>query len=433
MGDKTGSIDIPTLAAACLQETGRLVDAHGPRLTGTRPCEAVAEDIARQMGTFADSVRREPFEVHPGSFYAYMKILPVSYLLGMAALLAAGRTGPLAVAIVGVPAVAGLAAGIALMVCQFWFYRHAGDALFARRSGTNVEAVIEPAGVPACELILSGHHDSAPVARILSGPFDRFFAVAILAPYLFFVAELVLLVVRLSGHAAALPGRWVPPFLLAGLPFVAGYFFLVALRRGSPGAGDNLVSSMMVVGLGRQIAARREVLLRSTRLRIVSFDAEEAGLRGASAYFAAHAADLKRLPCVHLNFDSLYRLRDLQVFRSDINGTVGLSRPLVDRLVECARECGFTMRTFGMIFGGGGTDAAESAKAGIPSTSIVGLPTEVVRTGMVYHTPRDTVEHVEPAAVEACAGIALRFLELVERDGAAAYHTSGTRAFRSEG
>jgi aminopeptidase YwaD len=414
MGNKTGSIDVSAATAACLDETGRMVAEHGPRLAGTRSCTATAEYIARQAQTFADSVRAESFRVHPGSFYAYSKILPVSYLAGLAAIVAAGSIGPLASVGLGTLAVAGLGAGIALMICQFGIYRHLGDELFPSRTGTNVEAVIEPVGKAEREIILSGHHDSAPVARIFSGPFSRFYVVAILAPYLFFVVELVLLLVRLLGSPVAAPRGWVLPFLLAGLPFVTGYFFLVALRRGSPGAGDNLISSMMVIGLGREIAARRDALLRSTRIRIVSFDAEEAGLRGASAYFRAHAAELKRLSCVHVNFDSLYRLGDLQVLTSDINGSVSLSRPVVDQLVACAQECGFEMRTFGMIFGAGGTDAAESARAGIPSTSIIAIQTEIVRKGLVYHTPRDTVEHIEPAAVEACMRIALRFLDRLE-------------------
>jgi Zn-dependent M28 family amino/carboxypeptidase len=197
---------------------------------------------------------------------------------------------------------------------------------------------------------------------------------------------------------------------------VTGYFFLVALRRGSPGAGDNLISSIVMAGLGKELAARRNALLHSTRIRILSFDAEEAGLRGASAYFRAHAAALRRLPCFHLNFDSLYRLRDLQVLTSDINGCVRLSRPMVDQLIACAKKCGFEMRPFGMIFGAGGTDAAESARAGIPSTSIIAIPTGIVREGLVYHTPRDTVEHIEPAVVEACMKIALRYLGRLEAD-----------------
>ncbi|OHD67585.1 MAG: hypothetical protein A2177_12510 [Spirochaetes bacterium RBG_13_68_11] len=418
MGNKTEGIDVAAATAACLDETERLVAERGPRLSGTSSCAETAEDIARTLRTFADSVSVESFRIHPGSFYAYSKILPVSYLVGMAAIFAASSIGPRAGFGIGTLAVAGLAAGIALMICQFGIYRHLGDALFPSRTGTNVEAVIEPAGKAEREIILSGHHDSAPVARIFSGPFSRFYILAILAPYLFFVVELVLLLVRLFGSPAAAPRGWVLPFLLAGLPFVVGYFFLVALHRGSPGAGDNLISSMMVVGFGKEIAARREALLRSTRIRILSFDAEEAGLRGASAYFRAHAAELKRIPCVHLNFDSLYRLGDLQVLTSDINGTVKLSRVLVDQLIACAKECGFEMRTFGMIFGAGGTDAAESARAGIPSTSIIAIPTEIVREGLVYHTPGDTVEHIEPAVVEACMRIALRFLERLEAGGA---------------
>jgi hypothetical protein len=403
------NIDVSRAGRECLAETDRIVGEYGPRLAGTRACSEAAEQIAASSKGFADSVTVEPFRVHPVSFYAYTKVLPVSYVLGMIALLVAGRYSI-------VPLV-GLAVGIVLMLSQFAFYWHWGDALFSPRTGKNVEAVIEPAGPAEQELILSGHHDSAPVARIFSGPFARFYVVAILAPYVFFLFELGVLLAHMIRGNGGLAPVWTLACLVLGLPFVVGYFFLVNLRRGSPGAGDNLISSVMAVRIGKEIAARREDLLRSTRLRIVSFDAEEAGLRGSAAYFRRHAADLGKLPCVHLNFDSLYSLRDLQVLTSDINGTVPLSRELVETVIDCARECGFNARPFGMIFGAGGTDAAESARRSIPSTSIIAMPTEIVREGLVYHTPSDTVEHIEPAIVEACMRIALRVLERVEKGG----------------
>ncbi len=409
MVNKTSGIDIAAAARACLAETARLVAKHGARLAGGAACAGAAADIARDLGEFADSVRVETFPVHPGSFYAYMKILPPAYLVGLVALLAAGWMGQPAATVLGALAITGLLTGIVLMSCQFGFYRHLGDRLFPRKTGTNIEAILEPLAPAKREIILSGHHDSAPVARIFSGPFASFYAVAIIAPYLFYLGELVLLAAWIFG-APRPAGAAMVIFLLAGLPFVVGYFFMVDLRRGTPGAGDNLVSSVMVARLGREIAARRDELLGSARIRIVSFDAEEAGLRGAAAYFRAHAVELKRLPVFHLNFDSLYRAIDLQVLTSDVNGAVPLSRPLVDRLVACAAACGIELRTFGMVFGAGATDAAESARAGIPSTTIIGIPTAVVRTGLVYHTPRDTVEHVEPAAIEASLSIALRFL-----------------------
>jgi hypothetical protein len=408
MGRKTRRIDTAAVAAASIAETTRLVAAHGPRPAGSAACARAAEDISRDLREFADSVTVHAFPVHPASFYAYMKILPPAYLLGLVALLAAGWIGRAVTIGLAALAIAGLLGGIVLMACQFGLYRHLGDRLFPRKTGANVEAVIEPVGETQREFILSGHHDSAPVARIFSGPFSAFYAVAILAPYLFYLGAIALLAAFLLGVRPPAVAEAV--FLAIGLPFVVGYFFLVDLRRATPGAGDNLVSSVMVARISRELAARRGALLHSTRLRIVSFDAEEAGLRGAAAYFRARAAALRRLPIFHLNFDSLYRLADLQVLTSDVNGAVVLSRPLVDRVLAAAADLGIAVKPFGMLFGAGATDAAESARAGIPSTTVIGIPTSVVRTGLVYHTPRDTVEHVEPAAVEACVRIVLRVL-----------------------
>jgi hypothetical protein len=315
------------------------------------------------------------------------------------------------------------------MLFQFAFYRHVGDGLFRRRTGCNVEGVVEPDGRAERELIISGHHDSAPVARIFSSPFRRLYALAIFIPYLFFLVELVILVSRSLAADGTFP-QWEIPFLIAGLPFAAGYFCMVALRQGSPGAGDNLVSSVLAVRLGREIFQRKAELLRGTRLRIVSFDAEEAGLRGAAAYMRARFPAIPALPCVHLNFDSLYELEHLQVLTSDINGSVPLSRSMIDQLVSCAQECGVSLRPFGLIFGAGGTDAAESARRGIPSTTLIAMSTNVFRGSLVYHTPRDTAEHIAPAVVEACMRIAVSYLGRLE-SGAAGAPTAGTERGRS--
>jgi hypothetical protein len=400
-----GPIDFGAAARECLADTDRLIRKHGPRLTGSPSCAAAAADIAEELRGFSDSVRVEHFDVHPSSFYSYTKLLPVAYCAGFLALVVMHR-------FFLVPIVA-LLAGIALMGCQFGFYRHLGDAFFPRRTGTNVDGVIEPAGAVERELIISGHHDSAPVARIFSGPLHRLYAVAIFLPYAFFLFELALLIQLVVSRQAS-PPLWALPVLVFGLVPVAGYFLLVALRRGSPGAGDNLVASMLALRVAREIAAHRGELLRSTRLRVVSFDSEEAGLRGAAAYMRAHAEELKRLPCSHLNFDSIYQLAHLQALTTDINGTVPLSAEMVETLRACAAENGHELGTFGMLFGAGGTDAAESARRGLRATTVIAMPTAIVRDGLVYHTPRDTVDQIEPAAVEACMRLAATYLRRLE-------------------
>ncbi len=71
---------------------------------------------------------------------------------------------------------------------------------------------------------------------------------------------------------------------------------------------------------------------------------------------------------------------------------------------------GISLKKFKMIFGGGATDAAESARIGILATTIIAMPTNIVREGMVYHTRNDTVEFIEPEVVEGCLKIACDYL-----------------------
>src|SRR5512137_2020902 len=132
------SIDIPAAARQCISRTDSLIRSHGPRLAGSAAGAAAAEDLASEMRVFAHEVNVDPFDVHPGSFYSYMKILPVVYAAGIPVFLFLPR--------VSWALAACLLAGIVLMLLQFAFYRHVPDRLFTRRTGRNVEGVVEPSG-----------------------------------------------------------------------------------------------------------------------------------------------------------------------------------------------------------------------------------------------------------------------------------------------
>ena len=144
-------IDFTAAARDCISETDRLLRNHGPRLAGTAACTAAAQELAAELRKYADTVNVMQFPVHPGVFYAYTKILPIVYAAGLMVLLLFPQFSFL-------PAI-GLCAGIALMLFQFAFYRHVGDGFFRRRTGNNVEGVVEPDGRAERELIISGHHD----------------------------------------------------------------------------------------------------------------------------------------------------------------------------------------------------------------------------------------------------------------------------------
>jgi len=189
--------------------------------------------------------------------------------------------------------------------------------------------------------------------------------------------------------------------------------FFILNTKGTPGAGDNLIASVMIIELGKSLASLKQAnqkFLKHTRVILASFDSEEAGLRGSAAFMKAHYEEFHEIPTYNLNFDSLYNFEEFHVLTHDINGFISLSNEMVEDLVDIGKNHGISLKKFKMIFGGGATDAAESARIGIPATTIIAMPTDIVREGMVYHTRNDTVEFIEPAVVEGCLKIAWDYL-----------------------
>ena len=114
-------------------------------------------------------------------------------------------------------------------------------------------------------------------------------------------------------------------------------------------------------------------------------------------------------------FDSLYNFEHFHVLTHDVNGVIPLSFDIVEDLIKIGEKNGIILQKFKMIFGGGATDAAESARIGIPSTTIIAMPTNIIREGMVYHTRNDTVENIDPSVVEGCLKITWDYLIQIDK------------------
>jgi hypothetical protein len=94
----------------------------------------------------------------------------------------------------------------------------------------------------------------------------------------------------------------------------------------------------------------------------------------------------------------------------DAHETVPLSARMARECRDLAAELGYSIRETPLPFGGGGTDAAAFACIGVEATSLIGLPTALLGREIVYHTPRDTVDQIEPAAVEAVLDVAVNYV-----------------------
>jgi aminopeptidase YwaD len=307
-------------------------------------------------------------------------------------------------------------------IFEFACYREFIDRLFPQKSCANLIAKLEPEEEAVQQIILSGHHDSAQESGLLRR-WQKLYALKIVMVDFFNTVGLVfswLWVFYRVGFEKTPPFAPYPTLLLTfGILFVLSRLFVVS-KRGTPGAGDNLIVSAMLPELAKMFAnfdcPGKNTLCR-TRLIFVSFDAEESGLRGSRVFARCHRPELQSLPTTMLNIDCVYSVKEVQFLITDVNNTMHLSRDWAERCARLAGKAGYPQKLNRMPFGGGGTDAAELVRVGVEATTLVAMPVGLIRDGLVYHTLGDTVDAIEIEAVEACLHIAHDLVLDIDQNG----------------
>lgn len=395
-------------ALATLRLTQSLLERHGPRIAGTRQCLNAADQIAEMLRVHCDKVVQERFEMHPGSFWNVGKVTALSYLFSVLFMFAGGFFIYLAF----LSAAFGLVYGTVLYVFNGRFF----DRWFAAAEGCNVYGVIEPREEVRNQVILSGHHDSPYVLSFLlgvKGLAKLRLAVAVAAYSAMFVVATVAAIEEGFGNNDPLSMSIVGAEAVIGLFFV-GPLYSVITRLQSPGAGDNLNSTAIAMTAAVHFDLRRKggSPLKHTRVIVLSTDGEEAGMRGAGDYARRHKDELSSVPTTVLNMDSIFRAGDMAMVSRDRNGVRPLSEEVARQCREIGAALGYRVGTVRLRPGHGGTDASEFAGIGVEAGSLIGISPSDIGSKTFYHTPLDTVENIEPEAVERALDIVINYVML---------------------
>jgi len=384
-------IDFKQMTDNVITYASKLIDKHGPRKAGSNACQNCAADLHKEMESFADEAHIEEFKVHTGAFLGWIRILVTLYTA--ATVLLWFKMPFISAAL--------LLIGILIMIFQFFFYKHVIDFLYPGKKAMNVIGVVEPEDEVKQEIIISGHHDSASIFN-------------------FFIHQPKLYGLRVMGGIGILATIFVlstilafinlPPLYTTILAILASTGALIVLqlwffasKKATPGAGDNLTSSVMALEALRQVAENKKAGkgLKHTRIKAISFDAEEEGLRGAYAYVKKHKNEFTKIPTYLYNIECLYYLDEIFFMTSDINCSVRLSKELSESCVDIAEKLGYPSCTKDITFLTGGTDSGELAKYGVQATTLLGMPWDNSERASVYHTPNDTIDKVDKKAVQA--------------------------------
>ena len=239
---------IQTSAREALALTGRLVDRFGPRIFGSATCARTADEIVTELDRHCDSVRQERFSARPGAFWHSTKVSSLAYIAGLVLLILGGNWVYLSILSFLI---------ILLEIFNFVFYAHFFDPFFPKVEGTNVVGAVEPAGTVKQQIIVVGHHDSTYVYTYFAR-YRKLFAFRVLGAYLFaffgFFTSILFSVYRLVDQSEPVCSDALLIALLVGLLFIVPIFFYIG-RKGSPGAGDNMVACAIGIKIAEFSAA----------------------------------------------------------------------------------------------------------------------------------------------------------------------------------
>ncbi|MFY9114151.1 MAG: M28 family peptidase [Dethiobacteria bacterium] len=394
---------------------------RSPGSPGERKGAEMASEIMKE---FADEVKIEDFQLAPKAALGWIKfVVPLFFV---------------ALALFNVkPIISGLIMifNFFIVIGQFVLYKQIIDPFYPQKTSCNTYGVINPSGESKQTIIFAGHIDSPFQFNFIKWWGGRTYTILVfLVLVIFFVFGImsvtngVLAVISNYSTLFVVPETVNTVFniiwkVVICLSPIAVLFFFFTTWIETPGCGDNLSAVSVALGVGHalnNLKERGEYFPEHTRVVTMAFGSEEAFLRGAMAYVKAHRDKLKAEQTILINLETLVDADDLFAMTSDLNGTVKLSKKVVDDLVKVAHKLGYQMKTMGMPLGGGSTDSAAFARAGIETSCIFGMDASKIIEGKGYfnhyHTVRDTPDKVDPKVLQKALHVCLNYLKMKDEE-----------------
>lgn len=362
---------------------------------GGRPAGSAAEREAQRftrdtLSSFCDATTLEPFETRLTSHFGVLRPISAVYVAALALFPFSPRW---AIALSLLNAVA--------FLTHFVAGRHWLDFLYPKGESWNVEGVVEPLQAASSTLVISGHIDSVY-------EFKWWYRLGHLGGALTVVAGFVVSLqwLALAFALVAGPGAWQTGLLIllvAESPILVVLFDMHDRSVPVDGASDNLTGVAMAIELGRHFSAHR---LQRTRLRLVSFGAEEPYLRGSTAYAARHGDRLLAERSVLVNIDTIKDEEHLSIVRTELNTWTSYPGDLADRLAASFAATNVPVKHVTLSVGA--TDGVSFRRRGLPAISIIGM--ESARFDPAYHTRLDTLDRIDARGIESLREVLLHFV-----------------------
>ncbi|MFX1497745.1 MAG: M28 family metallopeptidase [Promethearchaeota archaeon] len=397
----------------------------GPRESGTVEEILTGNKIEEEFKKICDEAYQEEYSSHPHAFLggirygAILVLIAISlYWLSLLIELNNWRIESFYSTLFIIIAVVLVAIAICYFILNVMKYYEVFDFLFPRKKSKNVIGIIDPSEEVKNTIIFSAHHDSAfefntfyyfgRLGQIIINL--GYFGVAVI-----FIILLLKLIFQLISFNFEILFFSFGIFFLAFTPIGIVYIFFHSYHP-VPGAVDNLSGVSIIMGIGKYLFENKnnqDIYPTNTRVYLISFAGEEAGLRGSKRYIMSHIKELKENQTIVINYDSIAK-KDILICIDREPGIGAKHDPIVFKtLYKIASNLNKNAKISSVPFGA--TDAAAFSKKKIPATSFFGLS---LKDELVpyYHTRKDQPEVIEKEALGQAVQIGVKYLKWIDSE-----------------
>lgn len=367
-------------------------------------CEYMADVLKNECGCERADV--ESFKENPGSFFGWI-YFTITFVLAAVAI---SFFYPLVSIIL-------IVIGLLIVFMQFGLYKKFIDRFFPEKTGHNVTAVKSCKGEVKRRIFFNGHPDAAwewPVNYKLGGVgFEGHAVICGIGAVYYLVISIMLVAKNGLEYVSFDADETLGLLRLIGLvfvPFLIGLYWMWNENRVVDGANDNLSGCYMGIAILKALK-EEGIEFENTEVGVILTGSEEAGLRGAKAWCAAHKGEFDDVPTFIFSYDTIHDPKYLMTNYRDLNGTVKADKDVSDLFMEAAKELDISCKKGWVPPLGGATDSAAFAQAGFRATGVTGLNHKLED---YYHTRRDTYDNMNEQGLADCFAISVKVLEMFD-------------------
>ena len=367
-------------------------------------CEYMADVLKNECGCERADV--ESFKENPGSFFGWI-YFTITFVLAAVAI---SFFYPLVSIIL-------IVIGLLIVFMQFGLYKKFIDRFFPEKTGHNVTAVKSCKGEVKRRIFFNGHPDAAwewPVNYKLGGVgFEGHAVICGIGAVYYLVISIMLVAKNGLEYVSFDADETLGLLRLIGLvfvPFLIGLYWMWNENRVVDGANDNLSGCYMGIAILKALK-EEGIEFENTEVGVILTGSEEAGLRGAKAWCAAHKGEFDDVPTFIFSYDTIHDPKYLMTNYRDLNGTVKADKDVSDLFMEAAKERDISCKKGWVPPLGGATDSAAFAQAGFRATGVTGLNHKLED---YYHTRRDTYDNMNEQGLADCFAISVKALEMFD-------------------